>query len=150
MTTCVVVESLRLAYSSPIRRASEMAHIDEIFQIGIRGQGSARIEEVEAARAYGANIITAAELEDEGTAAILNRISDGGRYYLTIDADGLDPVVMPAVAGPQPGGVTYRQTIDIIKGPGQEGSIGRHGYRRDHAGTRHQRDHLDHRWPYYP
>ena len=29
-------------YSSPIRRASEMEHIGEIFQIGIRSQGSAR------------------------------------------------------------------------------------------------------------
>src|SRR4249920_4079988 len=42
-------------YSSPIRRASEMDHIGEIFQIGIRSQGSARPEEVEAALAYGAN-----------------------------------------------------------------------------------------------
>ncbi|MGD9176200.1 MAG: arginase family protein, partial [Desulfobacterales bacterium] len=29
-------------YSSPIRRASELSHIDRIFQIGMRGQGSAR------------------------------------------------------------------------------------------------------------
>src|SRR5437773_1345678 len=40
-------------YSSPIRRASEMAHMDRIFQIGIRAQGSARQEEVDAALAYG-------------------------------------------------------------------------------------------------
>ena len=43
------VNGVREGYSSPIRRASEMAHIAEIFQIGIRGQGSARPEEVEAA-----------------------------------------------------------------------------------------------------
>jgi agmatinase len=110
------VNGVKEGYSSPIRRASEMKHIEAIFQLGIRGQGSARLEEVEAARAYGAEIITAAEWEDMGTAALLKRIPDGRRYYLTIDADGLDPVVMPAVAGPQPGGVTYRQTIDLIKG----------------------------------
>lgn len=103
-------------YSSNMRRASEMAHVDRIFQLGIRGQGSARFEEVEAARAYGVDIVTAAQWEKEGTDAILARIPDGGRYYLTLDADGLDPAVMPAVAAPSPGGISYRQTIDLIKG----------------------------------
>ncbi|WP_192257578.1 agmatinase [Mesorhizobium silamurunense] len=110
------VNGVREGYSSPIRRASEMAHIGKIFQLGIRGQGSARVEEVEAARAYGSNIITANEWQDIGTAALLERIPDRGRYYLTIDADGLDPAVMPAVEGPSPGGVSYRQTIELIKG----------------------------------
>lgn len=110
------VNGVREGYSSPIRRASEMTHVEKIFQLGIRGQGSARAEEVEAARAYGSNIVTANEWQDIGTAALLKRIPDGGRYYLTIDADGLDPSVMPAVEGPAPGGVSYRQTIDLIKG----------------------------------
>ena len=110
------VNGVREGYSSPIRRASEMVHIDRIFQLGIRGQGSARAEEVGAARAYGSNIITANEWQDIGTAALLKRIPDGGRYYLTIDVDGLDPSVMPAVEGPSPGGVSYRQTIELIKG----------------------------------
>jgi agmatinase len=117
------VNGAKEGYSSTIRRASEMAHIGEIFQIGIRGQGSARAGEVEAARRHGANIITADELEDQGTGAILARIPDGGRYYLTIDADGLDPAVMPAVGAPQPGGVTYRQTIGLIKGLTRKGQL---------------------------
>ena len=33
------------------------------------------------------------------------RIPDGGPYYLTIDADGLDPTIMPAVNAPTPGGL---------------------------------------------
>ncbi len=110
------VNGVKNGYSSTIRRASEMAHIDQIFQVGIRGNGSARTEEVEFAAKYGANIISANEWQDIGTAALLKRIPDGGRYYLTIDADGFDPSVMPAVAGPQPGGVTYRQSIELIKG----------------------------------
>ncbi|UDL87925.1 agmatinase [Mesorhizobium sp. PAMC28654] len=117
------VNGVKEGYSSTIRRASEMAHVKDIFQVGVRGQGSARTEEVEAARAYGANIITTNEWQDIGTAALLKRIPDGGRYYLTIDADGLDPAVMPAVAGPQPGGVTYRQTIDLIKGLFAKGEV---------------------------
>jgi agmatinase len=110
-------------YSSPIRRASEMAHVGEIFQVGIRSQGSARAEEVEAALAYGAHIVTAWELHDVGMDAILARIPDGGRYYLTIDADGLDPSVMPAVAAPAPGGVTFHQMRKLIHGLVKKGRV---------------------------
>ena len=42
------VNGVREGLSSPIRRASEMPHIGEIFQIGLRATGSARVEEVEA------------------------------------------------------------------------------------------------------
>ncbi len=117
------VNGAKEGYSSTIRRASEMVHIGQIFQIGIRGQGSARTEEVLAARKHGANIITANELQDEGVKAILSRVPDNDRYYLTIDADGLDPSVMPAVGAPQPGGVTYRETIEIIKGLTRKGRL---------------------------
>ena len=74
----------REGYSSPIRRASEMEHIGRIFQIGLRCHGSARGEEVDAALSYGSNIITAFELHDIGMDAVLDRIADGGRYYLTL------------------------------------------------------------------
>ena len=57
---------VREGYSSPIRRAAEMDHFGDIFQLGIRGQGSARREDVEAARRYGAHIITAQELHRDG------------------------------------------------------------------------------------
>jgi agmatinase len=117
------VNGVREGYSSTIRRASEMKHIEGIFQLGIRGQGSARAEEVEAARNYGANIVTAAQLRKQGMEAVLRRIPDGRRYYLTIDADGLDPSVMPAVAAPQPGGVSYPDTIELIQGLCHKGTF---------------------------
>lgn len=110
------VNGVRDGLSSPIRRASEMPHIGEIFQVGIRSQGSARPEEVKAAAAYGANIIPAFEVHDGGIEAVLERIPDGGQYYITIDADGLDPSVMPAVEGPAPGGLTFHQVRKLIHG----------------------------------
>lgn len=108
------VNGVRDGLSSPIRRASEMAHVDQIFQIGIRSQGSARTKEVEAALAYGAHLITAYDVHDLGMDAIVDRIPDGGRYYITIDADGLDPSVAPAVEGPAPGGLLFHQVRRLI------------------------------------
>jgi agmatinase len=109
--------------SSVIRRASEMDHVGEIFQIGLRSSGSARNEDVEAAKAYGAHLITAYELYEVGMKAILDRIPDNGRYYLTIDADGLDPSIMPAVEGPAPGGVNFPQMHTLIHGLVRKGDL---------------------------
>jgi len=110
-------------YSSPIRRASEMPWIAGITQIGIRGIGSAREGEVADARAWGADIVTAYELHDAGMEAVLARIPDGGRYYLTVDADGLDPTIMPAVMAQTPGGLTWHQTRKLVHGLVKKGRV---------------------------
>jgi agmatinase len=117
------VNGVREGYSSPIRRASELSHIDRIFQIGMRGQGSAREREVEDALAYGAEIITAYEVHQKGMDSALERIPAKERYYLTIDADGLDPTVMPAVAAPVAGGLLFHQVRRLIHGLVQRGRM---------------------------
>ncbi len=117
------VNGVREGYSSPIRRASELPWIEGIVQIGMRGIGSARAGEVEDARAYGAEIVTAYEVHEGGMAAVLARIPDGGSYYLSIDADGLDPAVMPGVAGPVPGGLSFAQVRALIHGLVAKGRV---------------------------
>jgi agmatinase len=102
--------------SSPMRRASEMEWIDNLVQAGMRGVGSARAEDVEAAQIYNARIITAKTVQDGGIGRILNAVSEGSSCLLTIDCDGLDPSVMPAVNTPMPGGLTYLQIVDLLHG----------------------------------
>ncbi len=110
------VNGVREGLSSPIRRASEMKHVGSIFQIGLRAQGSGRPADYQAAIDYGAHLISAYELHEVGVKAILDRIPNNGKYYLSIDADGMDPTVMPAVDGPAPGGLNFIQMREIIKG----------------------------------
>lgn len=110
-------------YSSPIRRASEMPWIEKIVQIGLRGIGSARQSEVDDARAYGADLISAYEMHRIGMEAVLDRIPDGGPYYLTIDADGIDPTIMPAVLAQTPGGLDWFQTRQLIHGLVSKGRV---------------------------
>ncbi|MEO8714942.1 MAG: agmatinase [Acetobacteraceae bacterium] len=117
------VNGVRDGLSSPMRRASEMDHVGDMFQIGLRGSGSARREEVDAALAYGANLITAHELHEAGMEAILARIPDGGRYYVTIDMDGMDPSCAPGVLAPCPGGVTFTQARALLRGLVQKGRV---------------------------
>jgi agmatinase len=102
--------------SSAMRRASEMPWIDKLIQAGMRGVGSARIEEIEAARDYGAKIITAKNVQDSGIDEILNLVTKGSSCLLTIDCDALDPSIMPAVKAPMPGGLSYGQVVDLLHG----------------------------------
>ena len=100
-----------------------MPWIDKIFQLGMRGIGSARTQEVDDAIAYGAKIFDAYEMHEIGIDAIIDQIPDGGPYYLTIDADGLDPTIMPAVNAQTPGGVSWYQIRKLIHGLVKKGKV---------------------------
>ena len=117
------VHGERHGYSSPMRRASEMAHVAGIVQVGLRSVGSARRPEIEAARHYGSRFVTAREIHAQGVEAALRHIPEGARVVVTLDCDGLDPGIMPGVAARTPGGLTYTQVIDLIAGLGRRARI---------------------------
>ena len=108
------VSGVREGYSSTMRRASEMDVVAGIVQAGMRGAGSARAQEYQAAVNYGAQIITAKAIMHEGINSVLKHIPVNSRCFLTIDFDVLDPSIMPAVGAPTPGGLDYQTTIDLI------------------------------------
>jgi agmatinase len=110
-------------YSSPMRRASEMPWIASMIHIGMRGVGSARPTELRDAQAFGSTIITAHAAHSQGVAHVLQQLPDGSDNLITIDCDGLDPSVMPAVGAPAPGGLTYHQVIDILHGVAGKGHV---------------------------
>lgn len=110
-------------YSSVIRRASELDHISSIHQIGLRGIGSAKTEEVNDAIAHGCSITTAYQLHDMGMENVLESIPDNATYYLTIDADGIDPTIMPAVLAQTPGGLNWIQLHKLIHGLTKKGRV---------------------------
>jgi agmatinase len=39
----------------------------------------------------------------------------GDRVYITIDCDGLDPAIMPSVGTPEPGGLSWYETLALLK-----------------------------------
>ena len=103
-----------IGFSSTMRRASEMGHVERIIQVGIRGLGSARYEEVQIARDWGARIVTARTVHRDGIDAVMAQIPEGANCMITLDCDALDAGIMPAVMAPTPGGLTYTQTIDLV------------------------------------
>jgi agmatinase len=105
-----------LGFSSTMRRASEMQHVGKIIQVGMRGIGSAREQEVRDAQAWGARLITAADIHLRGIAQALAHIDAGSPLLITLDCDGLDWSIMPAVTYPTTGGLTYTQVTQLIQG----------------------------------
>lgn len=105
-----------LGFSSTMRRASEMAHVEKIIQVGMRGMGSAREGEVRDATAWGAKLITAATIHEKGIGEALSLIKAGSPLLITLDCDALDWSIMPAVTYPSTGGLTHTQVTRLIQG----------------------------------
>lgn len=117
------IGGVRQGLSSTMRRASEMTWVSGMAQIGLRAVGSARQQEVDDASAYGSLLVTARDLHQHGVDAVLSRIPEGQRYYITFDADGLDPTIAPGVGTPGFGGVTYYEATDLLRGIAAKGEV---------------------------
>jgi agmatinase len=113
------VDGLREGYSSPMRRASEMSHVERIIQVGLRGVGSARAADVDDARAAGNLLVTARELRERGVSWLLEQVPADASVFVSFDCDGLDPSVVPAVSAPAPGGLSYVEGLDLMAGIGR-------------------------------
>ncbi|WP_137391137.1 arginase family protein [Rhodoligotrophos defluvii] len=113
----------RHGLSSTMRRASEMPHIERIIQVGARGIGSARAQDVQDALDWGVHFVTAYQLHQQGPEAALAQIPAGADIVISIDADAMDPAIVPSVIGRSPGGLSYYQMVELIKGAGERGRI---------------------------
>jgi agmatinase len=109
---------LRAEYhGNPYSHASVMARVHDLgvplVQVGIRAQCK---EEAEL-RKSSVNIHTwyAHQLwnDDAWIDACIDKLSD--EVYLTIDADGFDPSVCPAVGTAEPGGLTWMQGCKLFR-----------------------------------
>jgi len=117
------VGGVRDGYSSPMRRASEMTWVERIVHVGTRGLGSARPQDVDDTRAAGNTIVTAREVTERGVVPVLDLLPAGGRFYVVLDCDGLDPAVAPGTSVPSPGGLAFREAADLITGLAHRGRI---------------------------
>lgn len=93
------------------RRISEIC---PVFQIGIRNIS----EEEDRFRKSCRHIHTVFAEEAITDKSYFSKLADfvsGKIVYLTVDLDGLDPSIMPAVGTPEPGGLSWYTMIDIIR-----------------------------------
>lgn len=113
----------RLGLSSTMRRASEMAHVEAIIQVGQRGIGSARMQDVADAEDWGVAFVPAGEVARAGLGRAIDLIPAGADVVVCLDLDALDPSVMPAVIGRTAGGLGYWQVLELIAGAAEKANI---------------------------
>jgi len=110
------VRGEKYGWSSPMRRASEMPWIRGMVQVGLRGIGSARAGEVADARAWGSRLVPAADVHRHGIAPVLDLVEADADCLVTLDCDGMDPSILPAVLARSPGGLLYWHVVDLLAG----------------------------------
>jgi agmatinase len=118
------VEGEQHGYSSPMRRASEMAWVRRVIHVGQRGVGSARPADVEDSLAAGNTIITARELRRAGVEAIAAGLDPDEPYVIVYDVDGTDPADIGAVRAPVAGGPGAALVGDLFAALAARGTFG--------------------------
>lgn len=114
---------VRNGHGNPMRRAAEKPWVTGLTQLGIRNVSSTAREGYDDARAMGSDILSVRQFRKLGVDAVLARIPEGKRYYLTIDIDGFDPSIAPGTGTPSHGGFVYYEMLELIAGLAKRGSI---------------------------
>lgn len=109
--------------SSTMRRASEMAHVERIIQVGARGIGSAHPDDLADAMAWGVALVPAQVVHRDGISSVIDLIPDDANVVICLDVDVLDPSIVPGVIGRAPGGLGYNQCLDVIRDTARKARI---------------------------
>jgi len=96
-------------HACAMRRTLEFARTT---QVGIR---SLSPEEAAAAPTLGTQIFY--DFNMRANADWIDRVVDSlsEQVYITIDVDGLDPAIMPATGTPEPGGLSWYETLALLR-----------------------------------
>lgn len=110
-------------HGNPMRRASEKPYVSGLTQLGIRNVSSTTKEGYDDARARGSDILSVRQVRDLGVEAVLSRIPEGARYYVTIDIDAFCPSIAPGTGTPSHGGFLYYDVLEILQGLSKRGHV---------------------------
>jgi agmatinase len=108
-------EGSKFSHASVMARVAEFVPPKQITQVGIRAQC---IEEAEFIKKNKVNTFYASAIRrgihgkdwQKKVVATL-----GKEVYITFDVDGFDPSIMPSTGTPEPDGLMYSETIDVIR-----------------------------------
>ena len=97
----------KFSHATIMRRTAEIVGFDSLYQMGIR---SCLSEDFMLPKRK-ENMCMFDFSKSDGVIENLN----GRHIYLTVDLDVLDPSIFPGAGRPEPGGVTYKDLIDLLK-----------------------------------
>ena len=89
-----------------------------IVQVGIRSMDIKEKKKMNRDRVFFAHDICHDDIWMDKAVSFLPEV-----FYLTFDLDALDPSIMPSTGTPEPGGLSYRQTLKFLKKAIQEKNL---------------------------
>ncbi len=110
-------------HGNPMRRAIEKDYVSGMTQLGIRNVSSTAKEGYDDARARGSDILSVRQVRKLGAEAVLARIPQGARYYVTIDIDAFCPSIAAGTGTPSHGGFLYYDVLEILQGLAKRGDV---------------------------
>ncbi len=106
---------VRFGHGSPLRRAAEKSYVTGMTQVGIRNVSSTARDGYEAAREMGSDILSVRQMRKLGAKAVIDRIPEGAKVYVTLDIDGFCPSIAPGTGTPSHGGFLYYEVIEMLQ-----------------------------------
>lgn len=109
---------LRESYhNNPYSHASVMARVKDlgitICQAGIRAQCIEESEEIKRNPKIHTYYAHKIRLNNQWIKELVSNLTED--VYITIDADGFDPSIMPAVGTAEPNGLFWNETLDLLR-----------------------------------
>lgn len=94
------------SHASPFARIMEHGLVRRLVQVGVRTLNAHCREQ---AAKYGVEIVSMADFTPAAVPVL------DGPLYISLDLDGIDPAEAPGVSHPEPGGLTVREVIAVLR-----------------------------------
>ncbi|MBM2841643.1 MAG: Agmatinase [Bacteroidetes bacterium] len=112
----------KYSHASVMARVCELMDPKRIVQVGIRAQC---VEEAHFIKKMGVNTFYAHQIRGQDSASwqdgVLECLTD--KVYVTFDVDGFDPSIMPSTGTPEPNGLFWAETMQLLRRIGEERTI---------------------------
>lgn len=97
-----------LSHASVMARVKEMKNVKKIVSVGIRSMSSEELPLVDKDNTFYAHALTGNWMDQ-----VIARLD--GPIYITFDIDAFDSSLMPSTGTPEPGGLFWNETLQLLK-----------------------------------
>lgn len=109
-------EGNRWSHASVMARVKEIPQVSKVVSVGIRSMSREELPFLDRSHTFFAH-----ELQGPWIDRVLQKLA--GPIYLTLDLDVLDSSLMPSTGTPEPGGLSWNQTTQLLKRVMQEKDV---------------------------
>ena len=116
-------EETAYSHACAMRRILDIADCGQVVQVGVRSLDMAEAAFIRDNPGRVTTLFAEHMLYDRSYLQSLAHALRGKQVFLTVDLDVFDPSIMPATGTPEPGGLLWRDVLDIVHTVATSGEI---------------------------